>query len=128
GRVGRAQLCGLTLRGGEPHDPKPTPGLPGRGAPGAPRGGEGIVFESAAWNRRQPLVEKRGQRAQDARLGLSAQSEKDEVVLREDGVLELRNDRLVVADDAREQGSSLADGGNQVFAQLLLHGARAVSR
>ena len=45
------------------------------------------------------------QRAQQARLGLTAQAKQDEVVLREQRVDQLRNDAVVVADDAGEQRS-----------------------
>src|SRR5262245_4601147 len=65
-------------------------------------------------------VEQIDQAPQDAALRLSAQSEQDEVVAREDRVDQLRNDGVVVADDAGKQrvaGLQLAD---QVVADLLL--------
>ena len=61
-------------------------------------------MDLAAGHDRDVLVEQIDQAAQDPALGLAAQAEQDEVVPREDGVDELRDDRLVVADDAGKQG------------------------
>jgi hypothetical protein len=47
---------------------------------------------------RQPFVEQLRQGAENARLGLAAQTEQQDVVLCQDGVDELRNDGRVVAD------------------------------
>ena len=49
-------------------------------------------------------VEQGGEGAEDARLGLAAEAEQDEVVAGEDGVDELGDDGVVVADDAGEEG------------------------
>src|SRR5215475_6748637 len=54
-------------------------------------------FKTREWHAAQS-----DQATQDAALRLAAQSEQDEIVLREDGVDQLRNDRIVVADDAGE--------------------------
>ena len=43
-----------------------------------------VVVDLALRNHRQPLVEQRRQRAQDARLRLAAQAEQDEMVARQD--------------------------------------------
>ena len=63
----------------------------------------GIVANLAAGDVGQLLVEQRGERAQDAALGLAAQAEQDEVLLRQDGVHDLRNDGVFVADDAGKE-------------------------
>ena len=65
------------------------------------------------------------ERAQDARLRLTAQAEQDEVVPREQRVDDLRHDGLVVADDAREDRAALREAGEQICAHLVLHGAGA---
>ena len=75
-----------------------------------------------------PLVEQRDQRAQEPRLGLAAQAEQDEVVLRQQRVDQLRDDGVVVADDAGEQRFARAKFPNEVVADLLVdapvrHGA-----
>ena len=48
---------------------------------------------------------KAGERAQDAALGLSAQSEQDEIVPREHGVDDLRDHRVFVTDNAGKNDS-----------------------
>ncbi len=78
---------------------------------------ERIVVDLAVGNHRNPLVEQRRQRAENARLGLAAQAEQDEVMPREHGVHQLRHDRVVVADDAGEQRVFPA----QVFRQVVAH-------
>ena len=52
---------------------------------------------------RNHLVQEPNQRPQNARLGLTAQTEKDEVVTRQHRVDDLRHDGVVEPDDAREQ-------------------------
>jgi len=75
----------------------------------------------AAGNDRQMLVEQRHQRAKDAALCLSSQAEQDEVVTGQHGIDQLRNDRVVVADDARKQRLAAAKFCNQVVAHFVLH-------
>ena len=60
-------------------------------------------MDLAARHDRDLLVEQVDERAQDAALRLAAQAEQDEVVPRQDRVDELRDDRVVVADDAGEE-------------------------
>jgi hypothetical protein len=88
---------------------------------------ERVIANFRACNVGRPLVEQVRQRAQDAALGLSTQPQQDEVVLREHGVHNLRNHRVVIADDAGKDRAAVpavaAQTGNQVFAQLILDGA-----
>ena len=88
-----------------------------RAWPNADSGASGSSLISLSGNHRHPLVEQRRQRAQDARLGLAAQAEQDEVVPRQHGIHQLRDDRVVVADDAGEQRVFPP----QVFRQVLAH-------
>ena len=67
-------------------------------------------------------VEQNCQRAEQARLGLAAKAEQDEIVTREDGVDDLRDDRLVVADDAGKNGPAGFEPDHQVLADLGTHG------
>ena len=91
--------------------------------------GVGVVAELGAGDVGAVRVEQRGERAEDARLGLAAQAEQDEVVAREDGVDDLRDDRVVVADDAGEErlafgaAGDLAQAGDEVVAELVLDAA-----
>ena len=62
-----------------------------------------IVVDLAAGDDRHPLVEQAGERADDARLGLAALAEEDDVVTGEQCVLQLRHDRVLVAEHAVEQ-------------------------
>ena len=81
----------------------------------------------AAGHDRNLLVEQIDEAAQDAALGLAAQAEQDEVVTREDGVDELRDDGLVVADDAGKERFARLQLANQVVADFLLDGSEARS-
>ena len=72
-----------------------------------------VVVDLAAGDDRHPLVEQAGERADDAGLGLAALAEEDHVVPGEQRVLELRHDRVLVAEDAVEQrltGRDARDG------------------
>ena len=62
-----------------------------------------IVAQLGAGDVGRVGVEQRGERAQDARLRLAAQAEQDEVVARENGVDHLRDDGVVIADDAGKE-------------------------
>ena len=84
-----------------------------------------IVAQLGAGDIRRLRVEQRGQRAQDARLGLPAQAQQDEVVPREHRIHQLRDDRVLVADDPGKQrrhplARRRAQPGDQVLAQLVL--------
>jgi hypothetical protein len=103
GDVGRGELFDVALLGRHPVD----------GRVVAERGDEvfgelgerrvGVVAQLGAGDVRALRVEQRGERAQDARLGLAAQAEQDEVVPREHRVDHLRDDGVVIADDAGEE-------------------------
>ena len=70
----------------------------------------GVVAEFGAGDVRALGIEQRGERAQDAAFGLAAQAEQDEVVARKEGVDDLRDDGVVVADDAGEERGAVASG------------------
>ena len=84
---------------------------------------ERIIVDLAPRDHGNRVVEQRRERAEDARLRLTAKTEQDKVVPREQGVHDLRNDGLVVADNAGEDGAALRESGEQIGAQLVLHGA-----
>ena len=83
-----------------------------------------VVVDLAARHDRHPLVEQRGERADHARLRLAALAEEDHVVAGDERVLELREDRLLVADDAFDELASLGDAYQRVLAHLFLDGPR----
>ncbi len=66
---------------------------------------------------RQPLVEEGDEAADHAGLGLAPLAEEDHVVTREEGVLELGQDRVLVAEDAGEQRLAGPDPGDRVAAR-----------
>ena len=81
---------------------------------------EWVVVDLAARDDRDGLIEECRQRAQYPGFRLPAQPEQNEVVAGQEGVDELRHDRLVVADHAFEQPAALAKTGQQVVAHLVL--------
>jgi hypothetical protein len=91
-------------------------------AAGAAHRGERVVVDLAAGDDRNVLVEQAGDPAQDPALGLSPQSEQNEIVPREDGVDNLRDHRVVVPDDARKHGLPGAELPDQVASDLVLDG------
>ena len=86
--------------------------------------GVGVVEDLGAGDDRQPLVEQVGERADHAGLGLAPLAQEDHVVAGQDGVLELRQDGLLVAEDALDQGLAGQDAGHGVAPDLLLDGHR----
>ena len=80
-----------------------------------------IVVNLAAGHDGRSLVEQAGERAQDAALGLAAQAEQDEIVARQHRVDDLRDDRVVVADDAGEERAAGAEARDEVLAHFVAH-------
>ncbi|MEJ7720497.1 MAG: hypothetical protein WKF58_08645 [Ilumatobacteraceae bacterium] len=78
----------------------------------------GVVAQLGTGDDGQPLVEQRRQRSDDAGLRLTALTEEDHVVAGEDGVLELRQDGVVVAREAGDQRLAGGDASDGVAAQL----------
>ena len=72
---------------------------------------------------RHVRIEKRRQGAQDAAFRLSAQAEKNEVVARQDRVDDLRDHRVLVADDALENllVTVFAQPCRKIVAEFVLH-------
>src|SRR5882672_10855327 len=84
---------------------------------------ERVVVHFAPRENRNLFVEQRDELAQDAALRLPAQAQQDEVVARQYGVHELRNDGLLVAHDTREQRRAVLEQADQILAQLVFDGA-----
>ena len=78
-------------------------------------GREWIIVDLAAGHHGYPFVEQRDEGSQQAGLRLASQAQQDEVVLREQGVDELRNDGIVVADDPLEQRRIAPQSPDQVL-------------
>ena len=70
-------------------------------------------------------VEQADELPRHPRLGLTAFAEEDDVLAGEDRVLDGRDDRILVPDDAREERLSDRQTGDQVRAEFLLDRPRA---
>src|SRR6266481_844818 len=83
---------------------------------------ERIVIDFAAGDDGHLGVEEVDEPTQDAALGLAAESEKNEIVAREQSVDDLRNDGVFVAVDARKQRFAFFDGAKEIAADFVFHG------
>jgi hypothetical protein len=66
------------------------------------------------------LVEQIDHAAEDSTFRLTAKTEQNEVVPRQDGIDQLRHDRFVVADDPREQRLAGSQFANKIVPDFLL--------
>ena len=81
---------------------------------------EGIVVDFRAGDDRDGVVEQVDQLAEHPGLGLAAQAQEQHVVLGEDRVLDLGDDRLFVAQDIGKQRLARLELGDQVAPHLIL--------
>ena len=121
GDVGRRQLLAVALIAVHPADGGFVALLGGDGAALGGDGRERVFGDLGALDDGRELVKQAREAAHDARLRLAALAEQDDVLAAEDGVGDLRQHRLVVADDAGEQGFAGANLGDEVAAHLRLH-------
>ena len=77
-----------------------------------------VVVDLAAGDDRHPLVEQADERADDARLRLAALAEEDHVVAGEQRVRELREDGVVVTDDAVDERLARSASARTAFARI----------
>ena len=89
--------------------------------------GQRIVVDFRAGDDRDGVVEQLDQHPQHAGLALAAQTQKQHVVPRQDGVHDLRNDRLVVAEDPWKQRFAFAELAEQVAAHLAFDAGDLIS-
>ena len=92
------------------------------GRPSAAGGGDRLVRvlpELGALDHRGPLVEQPDQGAQEPRLALSALAQEHDVVPRDQRPFQLRDHGVVEAVDARPGIATLAEGRQEVAAQLV---------
>ena len=94
----------------------------GRSGPGhnGSSGAKRIVVDFAAGDDRNRVVEQMDELPEHARLGLAAQAEEEHVVLGQDGVLHLRQDGFLVAEDAVEDRLARLELADEVAAHLVL--------
>src|SRR6266700_3457932 len=70
-------------------------------------------------------VEQRSESAKNAAFGLAAQTQKNEIMARKNGIHDLRDNGVVITDDAGENRIILSQLCDQIIAQLIFHTARA---
>ena len=83
--------------------------------------GERVIVDFAASNNRRPLVEKLRQHPQHLRLALTTQPKKQEVMLRQEPVDNLRHDRFVIPQDAGKQLVPLTKSPQQIPTHLFFN-------
>ena len=88
--------------------------LPALGADGV----VGVVVDLAALDNGHLLIEEVYEGAGHAGLGLAPLAQEDDVLAGEDGVLDLGDDGIVIADDTREYGLVVAQFLDKVLAHL----------
>ena len=89
---------------------------------------ERVVVDLAACDNWNGVVEQAGKESGEAGLGLAALAQEADVLAGQDGVLDSRDDRVVVADDAGEERLLRGQTGEQVGAHLLLDRAGLPAR
>ena len=80
---------------------------------------KGQVVDLAPLDDRYRLVEQRGQRAEDAGLGLAAEAKKNDVVLGEDRVVDGRDHGSVISVNAGKGLLSAGDSTQKVFPHFI---------
>ena len=123
--VGRGELLAVAIVAVDPVDRRRVAELGDQvaGVARTPaRSGSSLI--SRPGDDRHPLVEQVDQRADHAGLRLATLAEEDHVVAGEEGVLELREDGVLVAEHPLDQGLTRPDAGDGVAPHLFLDGDR----
>ena len=90
-------------------------------------GSERIVVDLAAFHAGDRVVQQLHQRADEPGLGLPPLTQQDDVLTRQNGVLYLRDDGVLVPDDARKKLLVRCDLVDEVAPHLLPHADDAVT-
>ena len=123
GDVGRGELLDVALVAVQPGDGRLVAVLGDQFAAAPADRAVRIVVDLAARDVRGKLVEQRGQHADEARLGLAAQAQQNEIVARQNRVDDLRDDRVVVSHDAGKQRLAPLNLADQIAAEFVLDGS-----
>jgi hypothetical protein len=127
GDVGRGEFFAISLLAVQPRDGQIVAFLRGETPAALARRLQRRVVDLASFDDRNALVEQQRERAENARLGLPAQSQKNDVVLGEDGVVDGRDDGALVAVDAGEGRFAPRDHGQEVLAHFIFDGADGIA-
>ena len=127
GGVGGGELLGVALVAVPPHDGQLVAEL--GGAATRLRGDRGVrvLAQLGAVDDGRPLVEQADDGTQEAGLALAALAEQHDVVTGDQGAFELREHGRAEPDDAGPGIAPLAEGGEEVRADLVLHSAQFVT-
>ena len=128
GDVRRRQLLAVAFRSGQPRNGRLVARLRHDGAPLGRDRAKRILGDLRPLDDRRFLVEQRRQPPHQPRFRLPPLAKQHDVLPAENGVHDLRNHRLVVADDARKQRLAPPQLGNQVAPHLGLHRQHLVAR
>jgi len=79
-----------------------------------------MVVDLASGDHRRPFIEQAGQSTDQPGLALAALAEQDDVVPRNQGALQMRQDRLTEPEDAGKGIFARAQPGEQVLPHLVL--------
>src|SRR5271163_4540128 len=123
GDVGRRELFHVAVFAGEPGDGRGVAFSGNAFAAGTANRRVGIVVNFAALDHRDVRVHESHQAAQNARLGLPAQTEQNKMMARENSVDDLQQNRIVVAMHAGKKLVAIFQLAQQVLAQFLAHAA-----
>ena len=121
--VGRRQLLDVARVAVQPADGQVVAGLADPRAARRAERGERVVVDLAPGHDWNGVVEQADERAQDPALRLTTQAEQDEVVARQNRVDDLRDDRVVEADDSRKERRPRLEPRDQVASDLVLDAA-----
>ena len=127
GDVRRGEFLRVPFAARQPSDRRVVAGLGDDGAPLRRGRLERILGDLRLLQHRDLGVQQPGNAARDARLGLPALSEKDDVLPAQQRVHELRRHRFFVADDAGKQRLAAPQLGDEIAAQLHLHRQGAIA-
>src|SRR5438128_10975333 len=103
GYIGRGQLLHEARVTPDPFDGRHVAIKPESLAAVRRDGMKRIVIDFGPGDYRDLFVKQFGELAYDATLGLAAQAKQDQIMSRQDRIHELRNDRIVIADDPWEK-------------------------
>jgi hypothetical protein len=123
GDVGRGQLFDVALVATEPRDGRFVSLGGNQIAAALANRVVRIIANLAAGYVRQALVEQGGEHPNDARLGLPAQPQQNEIVAGQNRVDNLRDHRVVVTHDAWKKLLAALEFTDEILAQLFFHAA-----
>ena len=126
--IGRRQLLPKTVVSMEPRDGGLVAQILYPIVPDFGHGREGIVVHLGPFDDGNVLVQEIRHRSDQPRLGLAALPQEDQVVAREDRVLQLRDDRLFIANDPGEQLLPFPDFPDEILPQLVFDRDDLVAR